>query len=100
MHASRACQIECMTNVQIRDVPNEILEVLRAEARAQGRSLQQHLVLVLAAHTARARRAALFASLDAVLGDEPVLVDDAADAVRAERDALDERDIRRADDLG
>lgn len=55
---------------------------------------------VLAEHTARARREALFTSLDAVLGDEPVLVDDAADAVRVERDALDERDARRAAGAG
>jgi len=87
-----------VTNVQIRDVPNDILEVLRGPGAGVG--LQQHLVAVLAEHTARARREALFTSLDAVLGDEPVLVDDAADAVRVERDALDERDARRAAGAG
>ena len=87
-----------MTNVQVRDVPPEVLDALRAEAHEAGRSLQQHLLLVLAEHTARARRQALFASLDAALGDVPVLTVDAAEAVRGERDALDERDAARATD--
>ena len=85
-----------MTNVQVRDVPPEVLDALRAEARESGRSLQQHLLTVLTDHTARARRRALFAALDDVVGDGPVLTVDAADAVRAERDAADERDARRA----
>jgi hypothetical protein len=87
-----------MTNVQVRDVPDDVLAALRAEAREAGLSLQQHLLAVLAEHTARRRRQALFAELDTVLGDEPVLTVDAAEAVRAERDALDERDARRAGD--
>jgi hypothetical protein len=88
----------CMTNVQVRDVPDDVLAALRTEARDAGRSLQQHLLAVLAEHTARTRRQTLFAQLDAVLGDEPVLTVDAAQAVRAERDVLDERDARRAAD--
>ena len=87
-----------MTNVQVRDVPPEVLDALRIEARESGRSLQQHLLLVLAEHTARARRRALFASLDAELGTVPVLTVDAAEAVREERDSLDERDAGRATD--
>jgi hypothetical protein len=85
-----------MTNVQVRDVPDDVVVALRAEARESGRSLQQHLLAVLVEHTARARRDALFASLDAALGDEPVLTVDAAEAIRAERDALDGRDAHRA----
>jgi hypothetical protein len=89
-----------MTSLQVRDVPPDVLDALRAEARDAGRSLQQHLLAVLTEHTARARRQAVFAALDAVLGDDPVITVDAADAVRAERDALDERDAGRANASG
>ncbi|RCW43645.1 hypothetical protein DFQ14_106123 [Halopolyspora algeriensis] len=87
-----------MHNVQVRDVPPEIYEALRSEAKAEGKSLQQHLLAVLDEHTARTRRQALFRRLDDVLGDEPVLTADPADAVRAGRDEREARDNTRAED--
>lgn len=78
-----------MTSVQVRNVPEEIVDALRTEAEEHGRSLQQHLLAVLDEHTARTRRQALFHQLDAVLGEAPILTADPADAVRADRDARD-----------
>ncbi|MGH3432729.1 MAG: FitA-like ribbon-helix-helix domain-containing protein [Thermocrispum sp.] len=86
-----------MTNVQVRNVPTDVLAALRNEAESHGRSLQQHLLAVLDEHTSRARRRAMFDELDTVLGDEPVLDTDAADAVRADRDERDRRDVDRAE---
>lgn len=89
-----------MTNVQVRNVPEEIVEALRTEAEEHGRSLQQHLLAVLDEHTARTRRQALFHQLDAVLGEEPILIADPADAVRADRDAQDARDVEHSEEHG
>lgn len=86
-----------MTNVQVRNVPDEIVATLRAEAESHGRSLQQHLLTLLDEHTAQARRKAMFDRLDLTLGDKPVIEVDAAEAVRADRDEHDARDEARAD---
>lgn len=42
----------CVSNVQIRDVPDDVLAALKVEAGAQGQSLQRYLLDLL---TARAR---------------------------------------------
>jgi hypothetical protein len=76
------------------------MDALRAEAEEHGRSLQRHLLAVLDEHTARTRMRAMFARLDAVLGDEPVLTVDPADAIREDRDERDARDAHRAEDYG
>ena len=39
---------ECMPNVQVRDVPNEIHEALVRQAALAGKSLQQYLTVQLA----------------------------------------------------
>ncbi|MGW5642375.1 FitA-like ribbon-helix-helix domain-containing protein [Saccharopolyspora sp. NPDC003752] len=86
-----------MTSVQVRNVPDDVMDALRAEAEEHGLSLQQHLLSVLEEHTARTRMRNMFAQLDAVLGDEPMLTEDAAEAVRELRDEQDARDADRAE---
>lgn len=85
-----------MTNLQVRNVPPEIMDALRAEAEQHDRSLQQQVLSVLDEHTARARRRLMLERLDEALGDAPVLDVDAADAIRADRDDRDARDAQRA----
>jgi plasmid stability protein len=90
-----------MTNVQVRNVPDEILQVLRAEASEAGRSLQQQVLSILEQHTAgarvRAHRKELFAKLDAELGDTNILTTDAAKAIRSVRDERGTELAQRAD---
>lgn len=93
-----ACYTECVTNLQVRNVPDEIMDALREEASEHGRSVQQHVLTVLDEHTSGTRLRSLFARLDSALEDEPVLTTDPADAVRADRDASDHRDGERADE--
>lgn len=86
-----------MTNMQVRNVPSDILEALRSEADQHGRSLQQHVLSVLDEHTARARRRQLLEQLDVALGGAPVIDVDPAEAIRADRDERDARDAERAE---
>jgi hypothetical protein len=57
-----------MATIQVRDIPDDVYEELRRQARAAGQSLQLFMrnQLVDLART-RARRAAVLAELDAVL---------------------------------
>lgn len=76
-----------MATIQIREIPEEVYEVLRARARVEGRSIQSymraHLIDFAASPTARETVAALESALAAhdTVGvrRESVVVDLAAD---------------------
>ncbi|HKS47920.1 MAG TPA: hypothetical protein VJT49_22975 [Amycolatopsis sp.] len=89
-----------MTSVQIRNVPDDLTQTLRDEARENGRSVRQQLPVVPREHTARFAPARAFGRVDAVFGAKVgITVDiDPAEAIRADRDERDARDAERAAD--
>ncbi len=89
-----------VARARVRNISIEIVDALRADAGKRGRSLEEHQLAVLDEHTARTHMRAIFARLDAVLGDEPVLTVDPADAIREDRAERDARDARDARDTG
>ncbi len=72
-----------MPSVLIRDVPDEELEVLRAEAAARGQSLQAYLLAALHDRTRHARRQATLRRLEERLEGGGVVGEDARRAVLA-----------------
>jgi antitoxin FitA len=57
-----------MATIQIRDVPDDVVEALREQARAVGQSLQAYLrERVIEMARIQARRAEIFAELNAAL---------------------------------
>jgi len=55
----------CMTNVQIRDVPDDVHRVLIRRAAEAGQSLQQHLLSELTKLASRPSNAELLARIEA-----------------------------------
>jgi hypothetical protein len=61
-YASGTCMYNaCMIALQIRDVPEEVRDVLAERARARGQSLQAFLLNLVEAEAKRARNAAVLA---------------------------------------
>lgn len=67
-----ACNNGCMSTVQIRDVPDDTLNVLRQRADAEGRSLAGYLRDLL---VAEASSPTLAEAIDAIREDEPINYD-------------------------
>ncbi|MDR0360028.1 MAG: Arc family DNA-binding protein [bacterium] len=61
MRPREKLHVECMHMValQIREVPEEVRDVLAARARAQGRSLQAYLLEVVTSEARRSRNVAI-----------------------------------------
>ena len=59
MHAEIACYICTVSNVQIRDVPPEVLDALKQSAAGRGQSLQRYLRELLTEHARLATTAAV-----------------------------------------
>jgi antitoxin FitA len=86
-------QVGCLQNgvmvtVTIRDVPDDVRAALTREARERGRSLQAHLLDLLAMQARFARNRTLLLELSERFGDHGGVRDggpDAADVVRAAR---------------
>ena len=73
-----ACNTACVSNVQVRDVPDAVLRALKQRAAAQGLSLQRFLQEVLVAEAAVATNAALLDDAAVDPGAYPVEPGDAA----------------------
>lgn len=64
-HGTEHCMYyACMTNVQIRDVPEEVHRELTRRAADAGRSLQQYLLVELTKLASRATNAELMARIE------------------------------------
>lgn len=76
-----------MVALQIRDVPDDVRDVLAAHARAQGQSLQAFLLDLVRREAGFARNQALLADLNWSDGSRATLVDvvGALDEARSER---------------
>lgn len=78
-----------MATIQIRDVPDDAYQLIRAQARAAGQSLQAYMrdqVIELA--ESRARKAETMRWIEALLAEEGGLelrADEIVDAIHAER---------------
>lgn len=70
------------TTVTIRDVPDEVRDLLAGEARARGQSLQGFLLATLRRQAAFSRNRQLLAEIDSELGQEGGAGPDAPDAGR------------------
>lgn len=81
--------------MQIRDVPEDVREILAKRARERGRSLQSFLLNLVVDEARRSRNPALLEQFDGRHDGTSLGIDDAVSAVddaRAERDAeLDAR---------
>jgi plasmid stability protein len=86
MHASRACTLGGVTNVQVRDVPESVVAALRQAASRRGESLQGYLTDVLTeqAHIDITAAVLADAATDAEQADSAPF--DAEQLVRAARD--------------
>jgi plasmid stability protein len=83
------CNSECMRTLQIRNVPDDVHQALRAAARARGVSLQKLLLELVAEKAHAMQNRALLARIAARprtggLSREEIL--DALDAERSERE--------------
>jgi hypothetical protein len=79
-----------MTNVQVRDVPEAVLDALKRRAEAQGLSLQRFLRAVLVAEASVSTNSALLAEAENDADAFPASAGDAAAELarqRAGRDA-------------
>lgn len=85
-----------MSDVLIRDVPSEDLDVIRSVAAERGMSLQAYLLSAVQMHAAHERRQQTLRALDHELSGRPPVSPDDRQSVL---DAVDEAHARRADDL-
>lgn len=103
MRPGEELHVECMHMValQIREVPEEVRDVLAARARAQGRSLQAYLLEVITNEARRSRNAAILEEqrerLEA-LGVQPTGREDVLQAIHEGRQERDERLLRILDE--
>jgi plasmid stability protein len=61
----------CMATIQVRDVPDDVAEVLRHRAEAAGRSLQSYMRDQLIAMARRRDKAEIMAVIEQKLADKP-----------------------------
>lgn len=83
-------QNACMVALQIRDVPDEVRDILTERARATGRSLQGYLLDLVKSEAARANNLAVLRMFDGRTDGTSSSMDDAVrelDAARRARDA-------------
>lgn len=80
-----------MTDVLIRDLPDDVLATLRAESAVRGTSMQKQLYDMVLAHAAHHRRQAALASMKDRLRGRPAPTEEDRDAVLAA--TKDEREI-------
>lgn len=85
-----------MTNVLIRDVPSNDLELIRAAAAAEGTSLQNYLREAVHTHAAYLRRREALARTANRLQHRDAVPEESREAVL---DAIDTAHAERADDL-
>lgn len=78
-----------MTNVQVRDVPERVLTLLKDEATRQGLSLQRYLRDLLQAHAGVINNNLLLDEARADLDGLPPIEDDAAGIIRQGREERD-----------
>src|SRR6185437_228882 len=96
----RACYCHAMSAIQVKNVPDELHEQLRARARAEGRSMSDYVLYVLERDLALPTTREW---LERLKEDEPVTgvssedILAALDEGRAERDAQIQRAISRSD---
>lgn len=76
---------DCMTSLQIRNVPDELHRRLKARAALEGQSLSEYALGELRRATQRPTRRELAERVACF--ERAAVTDSAADAVRAERDA-------------
>ena len=77
-----------MTNIQVRNVPEEVHRGLVRRARNNGQSLQQYLAAELARIASRPSAEELFERIEARDMGRRFSVEDAVESVRADRDRL------------
>ena len=65
MHANHMQYASVMVNVQIRNVPEDVHEVLARRAKAAGQSLQSYLLELLPAQASRRTNAEILAEVNA-----------------------------------
>lgn len=70
-----------MTDVLIRDLPDDVLALIRADAAEKGTSMQQQLHAVVLAHAAWLRRQTALASMKDRLQGRPAVTEEDRDAV-------------------
>lgn len=78
-----------MTNVQIRDVPDDVLGQLKSRAASRGQSLQGYLRDLLAAHAGVIKNDQIFDRVSRRLQGVPAFDDDAAELIRRGREERD-----------
>jgi plasmid stability protein len=83
--AEFACYFACVTNVQVRDVPDAVVAALKMRAAEAGQSLQRFLLDLLEAEAGVARNTALLDEAAADTGLGPAEPGEAAELVRAGR---------------
>ncbi|HTJ72410.1 MAG TPA: hypothetical protein VL551_33025 [Actinospica sp.] len=78
-----------MVALQIRDVPDDVRDILASEAEERGQSLQAYLLAMVKAQAARKRNSALIRALRATGGGSNMTLDEVNELkyrLRAERD--------------
>jgi hypothetical protein len=78
-----------MVALQIRDVPEDVRDILASEAEEQGQSLQAYLLTMVKAQAARKRNSALVRALRATGGGSNMTLEEVNElkyGLRAERD--------------
>lgn len=78
-----------MTNVQIRNVPDDVLGHLKSRADSRGQSLQGYLRDLLTAHAGVINNDRIFDEARARLKGMPPFDDDAAELIRRGREERD-----------
>lgn len=78
-----------MTNVQVRDVPDRVLTLLKGEATKRGLSLQRYLRDLLEAHAGVINNNLLLDEARTDLDGLPPIEDDAAELIRQGREERD-----------
>ena len=77
-----------MTNIQVRNVPEEVHSGLVRRARSNGQSLQQYLAAELARLASRPSAEEVLERIEARDMGRRFSVEDAVESVRADRDRL------------
>ena len=77
-----------MTNIQVRNVPEEVHRGLVRRARSNGQSLQQYLAAELARIASRLSAEEVLERIEARDMGRRFSVEDAVESVRADRDRL------------
>ena len=77
-----------MTNIQVRNVPEEVHRGLVRRARSNGQSLQQYLAAELARIASRPSAEEVLERIEARDMGRRFSVEDAVESVRADRDCL------------